>query len=206
MHLVLNVRGVSGSGKTTAVRSLFARATAVDVTPDPWLPTHPQYYALTIPGLARPVFVLGDYGETKTAGAEGLRDRYATPYIFSLLDELAERGHAVAEGFTLSQTVTMWIRLSKLLRARGAYVVVAHLTTTVDECIANIRARRAARGRDVDGRLNVDALASFWRSQQGTTRSQRRQGVDVRDLSWRTAGETLYDWLREAEANVETRC
>ena len=202
MNLTVNVRGVSGSGKSTAVRSLFARATSVDRTDDPWCAGHPQYYRLTIPNLVAPVFVVGDYEGTKTAGAEGLRDRYATPYVFDLFDALAERGHVVAEGFTLSQTVTMWIRLSKVCQARGAHVIVAHLTTTVDECVANIMTRRETTRRISSKLLNVDALRSFHKSQQGTTRSQRRQGVDVRDLPWRESSEVLFGWFQEFDAKA----
>lgn len=66
MNLVVTLRGASGSGKSTAVRGLFAVARSVETISDPWAPAQPLYHALTFVDPAWPVFVVGDYGGSKT--------------------------------------------------------------------------------------------------------------------------------------------
>lgn len=119
--------------------------------------------------------------------------------MFDLFDRLVDRGHVVAEGFTLNRLVGIRARLHAALTARGHRVVVGHLDATVDACVANIAARRTATGRNEAGMLNVDALRSYHASLVVSSDRERAAGIDVRNVPWRTSTETILTWLREAE-------
>lgn len=143
--MILNIRGTSGSGKSTAVRAIMALASRT--TPfmaDPVVfgkkRKNPIFYLLQFPG-APDVAVLGHYG-ADCGGCDTLPN-YA--FIMELIRERhAEGQHVIFEGLLLShdkkQVTALWEGLGKKDFA------VLELTETLETCLQSVRDRRARKG------------------------------------------------------------
>lgn len=96
-------------------------------------PARPEAYRLDL-GLTEPVYVLGPY----PGGAS--RFRYAD--VVKIVDRYTQRGHVLFEGVIMG---SVFGKLGRYLASQpGAHVVF--LTTSAAQCVANVRARRLARG------------------------------------------------------------
>lgn len=135
---VLQVRGTSGSGKTWVMKQILDGAH--------WQAEHapgrrrPLYYRSLEPGM-RPAVLLGHY-ETPCGGCDSIGSARA---VYELTRQvLAERPAATVlqEGLLLSEDCKWTAAL-----AADFPVLVLFLTTPVETCLAQIRARRAAAGR-----------------------------------------------------------
>jgi ABC-type dipeptide/oligopeptide/nickel transport system ATPase component len=154
MPHVINIRGTSGSGKSTAVRTVMELATKMagqlGVTPyyaDPAVfgkkRKNPLFYLLEFeaghPGAA----VLGHYG-ADCGGCDTLPD-YA--FIMELIrTRYGEGQHVLFEGLLLShdkkQVTALWEWLGK------KDFTVLELTEPLEVCLASVRERRARKGQD----------------------------------------------------------
>lgn len=141
---ILNIRGTSGSGKSTAVRALMALAS--EVTPHMADASfgkkrkNPLWYSLDFPRHSS-VAVLGHYG----ADCGGCDTLPTYDFIMGLIRACHEDGfHVVYEGLLLShdkkQTKALWEWLGQKEFA------VLELTETVETCLASVRERRARKG------------------------------------------------------------
>ena len=196
MSLVINVRGGTGSGKSTAVRHLLRNAALAERISDPWAEGRPLGYRAT--GLVEycDIYVVGDYDdEMRTAGGEDVRRRYGTPYVFDLLNELVEHGHVLIEGRTYNTIITMWRRLHEVIVPRGHELIMATLDTSVNQRVANIRARRNLR-QQADRPIELDAVRAEARGIDSMQRTQRRAGLECRVVPWASASDVILGWLR----------
>lgn len=134
---ILKIHGNSGSGKTTIVRNLFDQATTILPHGDA---KKPEAYELVIPGINKPIFIIGSYENTcggvdTIPNAGELRRR-----VF----KYAPLGNVIYEGLLVSTyfgTVGQ-----QMLDAFGDKHVWAFLDTPLEECITRIKARRLAAG------------------------------------------------------------
>ena len=136
--MIINIRGTHGSGKSTVVRALIdmSQREPTDVNKN----GRPNNYRLKVPGVKRPVFVIGPY-ETACGGCDAIQ-----PYdlIWPRVIEFAKKGHVVFEGALVSSGVGNIGR--ELSKRRNASVLF--MDTPVDECIRRITKRRKARGEE----------------------------------------------------------
>lgn len=133
--MIFNIRGPSGSGKTYVARQVM------DLYGEK-LPRfvpgrkQPLYYHLREPGYGD-LLVLGHY-ETACGGCDTIKTLDET---FQLARLLAVQGHVLFEGLLLSPEYNRTVALSK-----ADNMEVLFLDTPLEQCIENIRKRRAARG------------------------------------------------------------
>lgn len=135
--MIINIRGTSGSGKSTIVRDALGFGARTSFR-EP-LRKQPLGYLISNPGRAGNFCVLGHY-ESACGGCDTLPgyDR-----IFELVREgLGYAPNVIFEGLLVSEEV----KRTRQLHADGFDVRVILLETPVEECLASIRARREARG------------------------------------------------------------
>lgn len=132
--MIIQVRGTSGSGKSWVVRSFMETLEWQGIT----IPERkqPLYYRC----LAAPIYVLGSY-ETPCGGCDTIGSaRQVYGVILSLRTNGLFDSHVLCEGLLLSED-TKW---TSQLASFGLRVIF--LTTPIDQCITQIKARRAAAG------------------------------------------------------------
>lgn len=135
---VIQVRGTSGSGKSTAVRRFMESwAPGWDSV---WSPGRKQPFGYVAVG--RPVAVLGHY-ESACGGCDTIGSARA---VFDALGRLEpyspQEKVVVCEGLLLSEDVKWTVALKET----PLDVRVLFLTTPLGRCLDNIRTRRAAAG------------------------------------------------------------
>lgn len=135
MTLIIQIRGTSGSGKTTAMRSFMGPL-------ESWNPRYviegrrkPSYYVCN--GAA----VLGHY-DSPCGGCDTFKGYDQLQLVVREAAVLSPK--IVMEGLMLSDDVRQTDRIHKEVGA----VVVFYLTTPLDVCIARVKGRRAEKGKD----------------------------------------------------------
>lgn len=182
MHRIVNIRGTSGSGKTTVVRRLL----------DHWEERgyrKAEVQQELVEGKTRkighwvgPVFILGKY-DTTCGGCDTMSWKGAADYICSLVKRQAQLGPVVFEGLMVSGWGTG--RLRTLWEETGQQLHVIQLTTPLDTCLASVQERRVARatlkGEEAKP-LNPENTTAKW---HGTMRGSEllvKAGVPVEFL------------------------
>lgn len=135
--MIVNIRGTHGSGKSTIVRTLLDQYDS----PPLGLGKRPEGYAVNVPSLDRPLYVVGSY-ETACGGCDGIQ-----PYalIWPRVVQYAALGHVLFEGALVSSS---YGNIGRDSEAYGTEFVFAFLDTPLEVCLARIAARRKARGDD----------------------------------------------------------
>lgn len=138
--MIIQVRGTSGSGKSTAVRRFMETAEWTsefrDGRKNPYL-----YWTRDIP--PGKVVVLGHYN-SPCGGGDTIGSAAA---IYDAIKEVIEGNGPipiVVEGLLLSED-SKW---AKVLKEEGNEVVCLFLTTPLDQCLSQIEGRRKAVGNE----------------------------------------------------------
>jgi hypothetical protein len=138
--MIFNLRGTSGSGKGWVIEQWFKKFPG-----KPHFgtlgPRRPEAYRCDVPGVKAPVYVLGPYN-TPCGGCDAIQ-----PYdnVITLLNKYGDKGHVLFEGMIIAGA---YGRVGEALEKWGKDVVLIFLTTTLDQCLENIRRRRQGRGDD----------------------------------------------------------
>jgi hypothetical protein len=139
---IINIRGTSGAGKSHLARRILA------LYPDR-IPNYvhgrrqPITYLCSRPGHHRPLLVLGHY-EVEGGGADNVAQR---DQAFAIMTEAVTAGTGVFwEGVVYSDEVTRTVDLERTAQENGQRLYVILLTTPVEQCLADIRARRERAG------------------------------------------------------------
>jgi hypothetical protein len=180
--MIINVRGTSGAGKSTLVRLIMERYT----TREPiYVDGRKQAigYGCLRTG-AVPLWVVGDYSRP-TGGA----DTFKHLDVYEQVRAKASTGcHVLYEGLLLSYEVRRCVELH-----RDFPLVVIGLNTSLEDCVAGIRARRAARG-DASP-VNRAYLTKRLKDMETTRRRLKDSGVDYRSHSRAAAEEAVVEIL-----------
>lgn len=182
--MIINIRGTSGSGKSTIVRSLVetlkpcVRVKTLDLPKR----KQPTSYMLGSP----PVAVLGHY-ETACGGCDTLP---GYDHIFSEVRCGADMcQHVVFEGLLVSEEVRRTIELHQ---AFPDQLRVIFLDTPIEVCLESIRARRLARGDERP--LKEDNTRNRVETIRRSCQKLKNAGVQV----WTTESrDAAADWVRE---------
>jgi predicted kinase len=199
--MIINIRGTSGSGKSTVVRGLMAKFPVINKMGDSKKPEgyeclnsiHPDG-AFTVSSERRALYVVGRY-ESVCGGCDTIR----TP------DEIANRIRnyianaplrasqfdLVFEGLLISRTFDRY-RLLALEFAPQKYVW-AFLDTPLEICLERVAQRRAEKG--VLKPLNPANTTDTWKRNVHLYTQAKQAGLDARWLDHKNAVETAWSWL-----------
>lgn len=135
--MIYNIRSTHGGGKSTIVRTLLDKNPYEPINPSP--KGRPEGYKVLVPGLKKPVYVVGPY-ETACGGADAIQ-----PYadIWPRVVEYAKLGHVVFEGALVSCSVGS---IGEAMAARKKDCAILFLDTPVEVCLDRINKRRVAKG------------------------------------------------------------
>lgn len=136
--MLINIRGTSGSGKSTIVRNVMALYPERIPHMEIWR-KQPLYYVLNRPD-GKSLRVIGHYSSA-CGGCDTIGLGF--DFIYDLIHEaVAQNQDCLFEGLLLTSDVTRCVALKEVDK-----LIVVALTTTLEECLASIRARREARGK-----------------------------------------------------------
>lgn len=176
--MIIQIRGTSGSGKTWAMRKLVDQFA-------PWLPHYVEGRKKPIYSMHKNVYLLGHY-ESNCGCCDNIGSAKA---VYDLICSFYTTDKIVlCEGLLLSEDVK-WSSLLADLR-------VIYLTTPLEQCLAQIRARRASVGNNKP--LNEKKTTH---RVDGVKRSHTRllaKGITCRSCTAEEAVETANVWVRYA--------
>lgn len=200
---IVNIRGTSGSGKTTVVTRLIEYWCAEGL--DLELPDGEE-----VAGKMRKighrcgnVFVVGRY-DTTCGGCDTMSWKGAADYVCELVRHRAQLGPVLFEGLMVSGWGTG--RLRSLWEQTERKLHVIQLTTPLEECLESVRARRAAaHAAKAAARpgvelpplkpLNPDNTVAKWHGTMRGSELLQKSGVPVlfldREAAYHRAKELL---------------
>lgn len=178
--MIIQLRGTSGSGKTTAMRAIMAGLGV------------PRPLAVRVAGRRNPLWyqygnvaVIGSY-ESTCGGCDTI---HGYPLLIQTVRErLAERYHVLMEGLLLSEDVKQTLSLPHPL------LQIIFLATPLDTCLERVKARRAARGNDKP--LNPHNTSNRVDTINRARAKLEDAGVYCRLASGDQAARMVLAWLR----------
>jgi predicted kinase len=188
--MIINIRGASGAGKTTVVRSLIGDA---KMEPLRWSESrNPNAYAVR--GLFnRDVFILGSY-ETTCGGCDAIATQ---DEVCDGVRKLAKFGHVIFEGLLVGKISQRYHDLSVELGG----IKFLFLDTPLELCLERVRGRRAERG---DGReFNTKNTESAHRQCARSYELLKQAGSDVAWLNHENPAEQIKQLINQHEATSE---
>jgi len=195
--VIINIRGTSGSGKTTAVRGIMAMypAEAIVILGSRKVPEAYELrpHDLTPNGrdVQQSIYAIGSY-ENVCGGCDKIKTQ---DEICDLVRHYNQFGHVLFEGLLLSTIFDRYNSLSRQLRnAQGTYVW-AFLDTPAEECLRRIDGRRVERGLP-SGTLDPTKTTAKWNQFNNVRRKAQDAGLDVRILDHRDPVPQIWSWLR----------
>jgi len=169
--IIINLRGTSGSGKSTVVRRLMDRYPDRLPNQEPDR-RQPISYFCRRPG-GRTLYVPGHY-ETACGGCDTIK----TPdKVYALIEQaLGQNMDVIYEGIIVQDDTRRLLELN----ARHP-VTVIELSTSIVECLAGIQARRDERGdeRPLNDKNTVDRAVRVHK----TCQKLRGMGLEIPYLS-----------------------
>jgi hypothetical protein len=201
MATVLNIRGTNGSGKTTLARSFLAMHHEGGRSPDFDLVRFPSPTKRDpdrmggVPGYGRAhdrTILVGPY-HTACGGLDGIAsfDRQRLS-IRSAIRRGAS--YVVAEGVLASTVYGSWAAFDDAVSAAGNAFAWCYLDTPVEVCLARIRERQRAAGREreIKEGLVHDKVAAIARTRERAIADGRM----VYDLPWEIAEDAIWSLVR----------
>ena len=185
--MIINVRGTSGSGKSTVVRKiidLFPRKCAIKVPNR----KRPLCYVLNRDEANyRPLLVVGHY-ETPCGGCDTILSINAA---YDIVREGHSKGLDVLfEGLLLSAD----IRRTQALFDDGMPIKVIGMDVSLEECIASVNGRRWRKNPDRPP-VNVKNTYSKWKATQRTMEVLTESGLDCHWADRDKAVVLIKEWL-----------
>lgn len=186
--VVINIRGTSGSGKSSLVREAMKGYRRVRPVHEPDR-KRPIYYVLTDHPARPDLTVLGHY-ETACGGCDTITEQ---DRIFELARDAVRRGQDVVfEGLLVSAEFRRTAQLGADLKGVADFYVL-HLDVPLAECVAGVQSRRTARGDERP--LNPKNTESKHKGTRQTCSRLAAAGVHV-EASSREGGLRLVNmWL-----------
>lgn len=207
--MVVNVRGTSGSGKSTVVRGIMAMGTVTPIGAE----KKPDGYIVQIPTLDKNVYVVGPY-VTACGGCDQITTQ----------DEICDRiriyssmGHVLVEGLLMSHSFARYAALDRELALSDVHCVWAFLDTPLEVCLDRVRSRREER-RAITGaefkelnvknttdkhRDNFEVYEKFLKPRDKDWKLVPKFGykgkpvaLDARMIDYTRATEQVFEWFK----------
>lgn len=196
--MIIQIRGTSGSGKTTAMRAIMEALPKLTKNP-----IEPQY----VEGRRNPLYytdggcvsILGSYEST----CGGVDTIHGYEQLQKLVKERVEDGgHVLMEGLLLSEDSKQTIQMSHIWREIGreegfAELRVIYLTTPLETCLERIRGRREKKGNDKP--LNVENTTRRVGVIERSRVRLEEAGILCRSASDNQTPRLVLNWLRESK-------
>lgn len=193
--MIIDIRGTSGSGKTTVARAVLGAGSAVPIRGDSdggfFGTGKPECYEVIIPNVPKRVYVLGSYEQT-CGGCDsiGTQDE-----ICDLVRKYSQQGHVVMEGLLMSHLFGRYLALDRELDPLT--YVWAFLDTPLELCLERVQARREARGV-AKKPFNPKNTTQKWHDIRRVREKALKESRDVRDLDHRYPSVHVLEWLKNA--------
>lgn len=192
--MIINIRGTSGSGKSTVVTSLMDQASQKLRVMQKGR-KQPLGYIVTVPGATGRIAIPGHY-ETACGGCDTLP---SYDFIYQKVEGgILCEGHVVFEGLLVSEETKRMIELHKAWKEgrlpSRAEPRVIFVNTPVEVCLESIRTRRAARGdeRPLKEDNTRNRIATIVRACQKLGEA----GIQVVETDRAGAASLVADWVR----------
>jgi hypothetical protein len=190
--MIINVRGANGSGKSTLVKRILdlyeSEAFYVSRRQRPM-----GYRCKSFRNGANVLLIPGAY-ETPTGGCDTISDAST---IYDMIQQAAEAGLDVLfEGIVAQHNTT---RLLEIMRSHA--VVVIQLTTSMEDCIESVRARRIARGETAP--FAGENVKKEWKSVVSSCDRIRSNGYTVLKLDREAAFREICTMLEIPAEQIE---
>lgn len=141
MKLLCNLRGTSGSGKTTVPKTFMERYGHTDIRNELGKPIGVK---VVVPEWNHPVFFIGKY--TNVCG--GLDTVRTQVEAGQMSIEAHQHGHVICEGLLASGVGPDGALPAAIIRHAWPNARFLFLDTPLEVCIERVKGRRAARGND----------------------------------------------------------
>ena len=188
--MIIKIHGTSGSGKTTIIRELMKMSDPVPAICVNMKTGKTEAYILHLPGVMKPVSVLGPYGAAQCGGLDAIS---GTNNHVELLHRYVEWGHVIYEGLLGSECYGAMGTASE--RYHGDHLF-AFLDTPIETCIARVKERRLIAGNNKP--LNEDnTRGRVPKIERLKYRLQHEFGRNVVVLDHTRATDQLYQILKE---------
>jgi hypothetical protein len=207
--MVINVRGTSGSGKSTIVRGIMEKGQVGPIGEG----RKPDGYIVQIPELVRPVYVVGPY-VTACGGCDAISTQ---DEICARIRAYSTLGDVLVEGLLMSHSFARYVALDRELFARdGTHCIWAFLDTPLSLCLDRVRARREERRLATGGefkelntknttdkhRDNFEVYEKFLKARSSDWKLVGKFGysgppirLDARMIDHTQAIEQVFSWL-----------
>jgi thymidylate kinase len=198
MSVIINLRGTSGSGKTTAVRSFlnFPANTLHRKVTSPKGKTTEKVagYQIYPPRLHNPLYLVGSY-ENVCGGLDGVgtQDDCA-----KLITKAYLFGNVLCEGLLLSSVSSGATVPAAMIEAAGKdRVIFAFIDTPLEVCLDRVRARRQERGETKP--FNETNTRKKYEDTQAARQRLIDEGCRVADIPHNDAAGSLYQLFMDNE-------
>lgn len=188
--MIINIRGTSGSGKTTVVREVMSKLgtmvpSYVEGRRNPLYYTNQHYK----------VAVLGSYA-TDCGGCDTIN---GYDILTPLAIRLAKEGYTVIlEGLLIGHDVKQMLTMFNA----GIKVRVIYLTTPIEECIKRVEQRRLKRGNTKP--LNPkNTISGFNSCLNSVNRLKTKTVIRVFESTSIDASKIVLDWIGFEPSNIK---
>lgn len=199
-NAVIQLRGTSGSGKTTAMKHMLELTGATPLLYAQTQSRNPnqqkvRVYKGRLDG-AR-VYILGDYSPHRSAGGCDTIPKIEDVIELTKAYGTRHRSVLLLEGLLLAHS---WGAFGEYAHESfGERYINAFLDTPVEKCLKRVVKRRAARGQDTEGeraeKIEKNVRADYHRVELCYDRVFRRGGVRV-DIAHKSAIEEFEQLVR----------
>lgn len=180
--MIINIRGTSGSGKSTIVRKLLDNFPHTPVWDNSSKPKVLGYQLDDLGG--RRVRIVGKY-ETPCGGCDGIKTQ---DEVEQRVRDWHELGYDVLfEGLLISHIYGRWAKLAKDVGTGN--MLFAFLDTPLEVCLERVKARRVARGNDTP--FNETNTRQKWADARRVCAKAKADGLNA---LWFNA-DALYEQL-----------
>jgi cytidylate kinase len=208
VSMVINVRGTSGSGKSTIVRGIMEKGIVVPIGAE----KRPDGYIVQILGRERNLYVVGPY-LTACGGCDAIATQ---DEICDRIRAYATLGDVLLEGLLMANIFGRYAAIDRELNEKGVHCIWGFLDTPLEVCIERVKGRRAERGKNLN-EFNpenttrkhvdtVDAYQKFLRGDAKTWKLTAKYGytgppvkLDARMIDHTRAVEQVFEWLSDKQ-------
>jgi len=189
---VINVRGTSGSGKTTVARGQMTMGDVIPLPGDEGTAKKPEAYSIATQG--KPLlYLIGSY-ENVCGGCDGVPTQ---DEICRRVRKYAPMGDVLMEGLLMSHLFSRYRDLDRELHAQGIPFIWAFLDTPLEVCLDRVQARRNARFAlkgGVQKPFNPKNTIDKWHDMRSVYGKAIDAGLDARWVPYETATEVVASW------------
>lgn len=190
-NVIVNIRGTSGSGKSTIAFEFLKRFPSEELTGKDGKIKGYRVNTSSA-GLSYDVFILGKY-TTACGGLDACPTQAEAGELATKAYEMG--GHVLAEGLLASAAGPKGAFTDAIYQTGAA--VFAVLDTPLQTCLDRVRARRLAKGNDKP--FNEKNTRDKYTQVHSTAKALHAIGYDVRAIDHTNAFEEVMNIFREAE-------